>query len=204
MRVPKEMRAYVDKISRLSPSTWRSVERTVVKRTYRARDHICPFGRTAHDVGLLVEGWVRAYVSTDKGHEFTKHLFSAPSIVGDYASLLTGEPVRVAQQTLTNCTVFSIRWDAIQLLSDHDRDIERLLRRFAEAAYLEKEEREIELATMDAQLRYERALVRYPGIEQALPQYEIAAYLAITPTQLSRVRSRRAHQVKSGGSELTV
>lgn len=138
-----------------------------------------------------MNGWVRAYLVTEEGREFTKHLFAAPGIVGDYASLLTGAPVRIAQQSLTPCEVLAVPWADVTALAEERRDLERLLRRYAELSYLAKEEREIELATLPASERYERVLVRYPGIEQALPQYEIAAYLAITPTQLSRIRARR-------------
>ena len=191
MGVPELIRAYVEAISPVTDVSWRAIEERFARRTFDARDYICPPLTVAREVGILAEGWVRAYMTDEAGHEFTKHLFRAPDAVGDYASLLTGQRVRVPQQALTDCIVYFVPWDHLQSLAESESDIALLLRRYAEAAYLQKEQREIELATMDAAARYEQALQRFPGIEQALPQYEIAAYLAITPTQLSRVRARR-------------
>lgn len=65
------------------------------------------------------------------------------------------------------------------------------MRQFAEACFSLNERRKIDLATKSAGERYEIMLAEYPDVEQAIPQYEVAAYLAITPTQLSRIRAER-------------
>jgi len=44
------------------------------------------------------------------------------------------------------------------------------------------------MALLDAEKRYLILQKEYPGIELKIPQYHIAAYLGISPTQLSRIR----------------
>ena len=69
-------------------------------------------------------------------------------------------------------------------------DFERLGRKIAEFYFLEKEKKEIEMALMDATERYLLFKEQFPTLEQLIPQYHIASYLSISPTQLSRLRNK--------------
>ena len=57
-----------------------------------------------------------------------------------------------------------------------------------EHAYIKLEKTVISLGTKDAKERYLSLLNRLTGIEDLIPQYQIASYLGITPIQLSRIR----------------
>jgi len=52
---------------------------------------------------------------------------------------------------------------------------------------IEKEPFEISLRYDEAKTRYEEFLVRYPNLAGRLKKHHIAAYLGITPTQLSSI-----------------
>ncbi len=69
-------------------------------------------------------------------------------------------------------------------------DLESLGRKIAEFYFLEKEEKEIEMALLDADKRYLIMRERFPTLEATVPQYYIASYLGISPTQLSRIRRK--------------
>ncbi|MNL75244.1 hypothetical protein D3C87_2010170 [compost metagenome] len=67
------------------------------------------------------------------------------------------------------------------------------MRNSVERLYIRKEERERELLFLSALQRYEAFLVKYPGLENRIPQYHIASYLGISPVSLSRMlRPKRA------------
>ncbi|GMU95073.1 MAG: hypothetical protein AMXMBFR50_05900 [Ignavibacterium album] len=55
---------------------------------------------------------------------------------------------------------------------------------------MQKEKREIEIVLLNAEKRYQIFRNDFPQLEQQIPQYHIASYLAITPTQLSRIRRK--------------
>ena len=66
--------------------------------------------------------------------------------------------------------------------------LDTLGRKIAEFYFLEKEQKEIEMALLDADKRYLLMREKFPHIENEIPQYHIASYLGISPTQLSRIR----------------
>jgi CRP-like cAMP-binding protein len=179
---------YLNAIYPLEPDTWAALEPLFQAVRVAKGAHLVSAGRPSTRLGLLEAGWVRAYYVSADGTEYSKYLFHGPALVGDYASLLTGELVRTPQQALSECIVHLADWPRVERLFDRHRDLERLARRFAELLYLENEKREIELVTLPATERLRLLLERHPTIEQDLPKYQIAAHLGITPTQLSRIR----------------
>ena len=191
MRLPDPLVAHIQQISPLEAETWRVLGPLFEARRLERGEHFVGVGSVTRRFGLLESGWIRAYFTTTQGNEYNKHLFQGPAVVGDYASLLTGRAVQVPQQALTDRVVWVGDYRALVQLFDAHRDLERLARRFAELLYLEKEQRELELVTLTAKERYLLLLERWPEVEQTLAQYQIASYLGVTPTQLSRIRAQR-------------
>lgn len=190
MWLPDALVAHVRGIHPLSAEAWHQMRPLFSRRTMARREHFAVAGARQRTVGLLEEGYVRAYYTTADGKEYNKHLFVGPAIIGDYASLITGLPVELPQQALSDCVVWVAEYQAITELEPRLPELVQFHRRFAEAMYLEKERRELQLATQPAAERYADFRRQFPRIENHLPQYEIAAYLGITPTQLSRIRAR--------------
>ncbi|MCH2046911.1 MAG: Crp/Fnr family transcriptional regulator, partial [Saprospiraceae bacterium] len=93
-------------------------------------------------------------------------------------------------QALTDCKVWVADFVKIEALYDQYHDLERLGRKIAEQYFLEKEQKELEMALLDADKRYLLMRERFPTIEASIPQYYIASYLGISPTQLSRIRRK--------------
>lgn len=190
MWLPDALVAYAHAIHPLSAAVWHTLRPLFSRRTLTFREHFAVAGTRQRTVGLLEEGCVRAYYTTAGGKEYNKHFFIGPAIIGDYASLITGLPVELPQQALSDCVVWVAEYRAITELEPRLPELVQFHRRFAEAMYLEKERRELQIATQPAAERYADFRRRFPAIEDHLPQYEIAAYLGITPTQLSRIRAR--------------
>jgi len=190
MWLPDVLVAHVQSIHPVPVAVLDELRPLFSRRTLARREHFAVAGTCQRLMGLLEVGYLRAYYVTADGKEYNKHLFVGPAIVGDYASLLTGRPVELPQQALSDCVVWVAEYRALIELKPRLPDLVQLHRRFAEAMYLEKERRELQIATLPAAERYADFRRQFPGIEHHLPQYEVAAYLGITPTQLSRIRAR--------------
>jgi CRP-like cAMP-binding protein len=149
-------------------------------------------GEYAKEIAFLETGIVRAFFINNEGKEYNKTFFSAPSIIGSYASLISKQKNNVAQQALTDCKIWKASFHEIEKVSEGNFEIERLRRIIAENYFLSNEKKELEMALLDADKRYLILQEEYPGIELKIPQYHIASYLGISPTQLSRIRKNRS------------
>jgi CRP-like cAMP-binding protein len=93
---------------------------------------------------------------------------------------------------MTDCVIWTLKYDEITSRYDACPDLERLARKMAEYYFLQKEKKELEIVLLNATERYQIFQTEFPGIEQHIAQYHVASYLGITPIQLSRIRHPQA------------
>lgn len=160
-------------------------EKQLVKHDYFAHE-----GEYASKIAFISIGIVRAFYRNNEGNEYNKTFFSKKELLGAYSSLITKQKNQINLQCLTDCTFFIADYAEIQKLYNANPKIERLARILAEQIFVSKEKREIELVMLDATERYRIFQSEHPGLENLIPQYHIASYLGITPTQLSRIRAK--------------
>lgn len=160
-------------------------EDTLKRGEYFARE-----GEFSKKIGFLSSGIIRAFYRNQQGTEYNKHFFIQDQMVGGYASLVSKMANQINQQALCDCKLLIADYCEIMALYDECPDLERLSRRLAEIYFVDKERREIEIVLLDATARYLIFRQQYPGLEQLIPQHHIAAYLGISPTQLSRIRRK--------------
>jgi len=173
-----------------SGEAWSDFSAIFTESHLRRGDYFALEGRVEMRFGFLLQGVMRAFYRNQEGVEYNKTFFTAHDFFGAYASLVTGKPNRIHVQALTDCTLLSASYRDLTALFPRHRSLETLARLIAERFYIEKEQREIELVLLQADERYRIFRDNYPGLENDIPQYHIASYLGITPTQLSRIRAR--------------
>ena len=181
---------YLNSISPLQDKTWEKIEPLFSEMTLDKGDYFINEGEQAKQIGFLTSGIIRAFFRNKEGLEYNKHFFVTHHIVGGYSSLVTSTQNKIIQQALTNCKLLVANYSEITKLYDLFPDFERVGRRIAELYFVNKEQREIEIVLLNADERYLIFRQEYPQLEQQIPQYQIASYLGITPTQLSRIRRK--------------
>jgi CRP-like cAMP-binding protein len=185
---------YFNAVSPLQAETWEAIlphfhETQLMAGDYFVKEHV-----VAHQIAFLQSGIVRAFFTNQKGQEYNKQFFVGPSSIGAYTSLLTGKSNLIPQQALTPCTIWACEYEKLTRLYPKFHDLERLARKIAEHYFLEKEKKELEIVLLDAAQRYELFQDEFPTVAQQIPQYHIASYLGITPTQLSRIRRQSSRK----------
>lgn len=184
----EQFKHYVNQISPLSDEPFEALWSCFHPEEIKKNEFFAKEGKAAKQIGFLTQGIIRAYFQNSKGKEYNKQFFVGPSIVGAYSSLLTHQPNKIAQQALTDSQVLVANFEDVTVLYKQFHELERLGRKMAEYYFLEKEKKEIEMALLDASERYVILRETFPQIETSIPQYHIASYLGISPTQLSRIR----------------
>ena len=186
----KEPIAYLNQISPLRQDTIQSLSQLFTPAVLEEDEFFIEERKYAKQIAFLEKGIVRAFFVNKEGKEYNKQFFVGPTLIGAYTSLLTKQKNKIAQKTLTECKIWKAPFHEIELLYTKHHDFERLGRKIAEYYFLEKEKKEIEMALLDAEDRYLILREEFPGLEMKNPQYHIASYLGISPTQLSRVRNK--------------
>lgn len=186
----QDFKKYIVQISPLNEEVLTKVMACFHPKTLKKHEFFVREGEYAQEVGFLANGIMRAYFVNSQGKEYNKQFFTSPSMIGAYTSLLTKKPNKIAQQALTDCEILVADYQKIEKLYQEHHQFERFGRKVAEFYFLEKEQKEIEMALLDAEQRYLILRKTFPQIEITVSQYHIASYLGITPTQLSRIRRK--------------
>jgi CRP-like cAMP-binding protein len=142
--------AFFTNIIPLSEETLALMSEIFVYDELKKGEYFIQKGQFAKEIAFLETGIVRAYYINNDGKEYNKTFFSAPSIIGSYASLISKQKNTVAQQALTDCKIWKASFHKIEQLSDGNYEIERLRRTIAESYFLSNEKKEIEMALLDA------------------------------------------------------
>ena len=161
------------------------------KKQLKKNEYFAVEGEYSAQLGFVLEGVVRAFYRNNEGNEYNKTFFTTSHFVGAYSSLVTNQKNLIHIQCLTDCVFLVADFREITTLYDGHPKIERLARVLAEHFFVAKEKREIELVMLEASERYAIFREEHPHLENLIPQYHIASYLGITPTQLSRIRAKK-------------
>lgn len=186
----KLLKQYFNSISPLSEETWKEVSLLFKQKSLSVNEYFVEERKYSKEIAFLEKGIVRAFFTNSRAKEYNKQFFVGPNLIGAYTSLLTNEKNLIPQQALTKCVIWVANYSELERLFIKFHDFERLGRKIAEFYFLEKEKKELEMALMDSTERYLLFRRQFPTLEQLIPQYHIASYLSISPTQLSRLRNK--------------
>lgn len=184
------LKAYFQQISSLSSDSYDLLLQQFEPKNYDKGAYFAKEGRYESHFGILTEGVIRAFFRNQDGLEYNK-TFSVPfAFIGAYSSLVTGNKNLINIQCLTACKILVADYPNFTKLYKTAPEIETFSRRLSELYFVAKEQRELELVLLTADKRYEIFKRDFPNLDQLVPQYHIASYLGITPTQLSRIRKK--------------
>ncbi len=183
------LKSYADRILPLEDKDWKAFSHLFREKIIRKGEHFSEEGKVASQLTLLTDGVIRFYYKKKDNVECCTQFFVPKQWIGDYSSLISKQVARVSIQALADCRVLSADFSALTALYDKHPKIERFIRLLVEQHYINKERKEMEMMRMNADERYLAFLKEFPMLESLIPQYQIASYLHITPSQLSRVRS---------------
>jgi len=183
------LRALFESYASIPDAEWIFFARHVAERRFARGDFLCRAGQADPALYFVLEGIVRVFYSSDAG-EPTRNFVFERRFAGDWAAVLTGEPCGTYQQALGPVRAMVIPGTLLGALYDRHPCWERIGRRMAEAAWLEKEEKERRFRTLTPEAHY-RLLLTWGSMKTTrVPLRHLASYLGVTPETLSRIRAR--------------
>ncbi len=143
-------------------------------------------------IGFVINGIVRVYHLNENGTEHNKGFFIKSDLF--MTSLDEKEDSSVFIQAITKCKIIIFDYSEFMELSLKYKVLEKVLNKILLDYMTKKQQREIELLSLDAKDRYIQFVKNNPVLSEKLPQFHIASYLGITPTQLSRIKKQLNNQ----------
>jgi CRP-like cAMP-binding protein len=140
---------------------------------------------------FLESGYTRSYVLNPEGDDISTRFFGPSDIVIDWHSYFLKTPCRENIQAITPCVAWKITFENFMKLF-HIEAFREVGRTRLVNHFFELKTHTVSIIADAASDRYRALLENRPDIIQNVPLKQIATYLGITDTSLSRIRKELA------------
>lgn len=158
---------------------------------FSKNDYLIKEGTTAAFYYFIESGFARSYVIDLEGNDITTKFFSNTDIVIDWHSYFLKTQCRENIQAITPCVAWKISFENFMKLFTIEAFREVGRTRLV-SNYFELKNHSVSIIADPAKDRYLNLLKSKPAIVQNVPLKQIATYLGITDTSLSRIRKEIA------------
>ncbi|NIF05207.1 Crp/Fnr family transcriptional regulator [Chryseobacterium sp. Tr-659] len=172
----------------LSEETINALLNICTEDKYSKNDLLLESGSMARYYYFLKSGLVGYYTVDEKGESIYKIFFEENSFIASTAAIIKNQPSDFNIIALEDCSVIKYPVKAYRELLEQYHDLALFHMYYLEKNWVVKKE------PLEVSLKYETAKQRYLlllenlSLYNRLKQNQIASYLGITPTQLSRIK----------------
>jgi CRP-like cAMP-binding protein len=174
----------------LTPGECAIIESLFTFKKFRKRQYILQEGDITRHETFIVKGITRMYEVDEKGQEHVVLFGLEDWWIGDLYSFLSETPTMYNIDCIEDTEVLQITKPNLETLYGKVPKIERHFRIMIQNAFIAVTRRVSSSLSKSASERYDEFILKYPQIEQRVPNHQIASYLGITPQSLSRIRTK--------------
>jgi CRP-like cAMP-binding protein len=157
------------------------------RKEFSKNDYLIKEGTVADYYYFMESGFARSYVIDQEGNDITTKFFSGTDIVIDWHSYFLKTRCREYIQAVTPCVAWKISFENFMKLF-HIESFREVGRTRLINNYFELKNHSVSVIADAARDRYLNLMEAKPDIVQNVPLKQIATYLGITDTSLSRIR----------------
>jgi CRP-like cAMP-binding protein len=154
-------------------------------------DYLIKEGSTAAYYYFLESGFARSYVIDLEGNDISTKFYGSKDLVIDWHSYFLKTQCRETTQAISNCKAWKITFEKFMKLF-HIEAFREIGRTRLISNYFDLKNHSISMIADPAKDRYLHLLETQPDIVQNVPLKQIATYLGVTDTSLSRIRKEIA------------
>lgn len=155
-------------------------------------DYLLEEGKVANHYWFIECGFVRSFAIDTSGDDVSTNFYTRADIVIDWPSFFLRTATKENIQALTDCICWQLDFETFQQLFHGMEAFREAGRSRLVSSYFELKRHSTGLITDQAKDRYLRLISEKPEIVQNVPLKQIASYLGITDTSLSRIRKEIA------------
>lgn len=184
------VRAALSSFAEIPDAEWEKMSPTLRHVHLKKNEYFIRSGSVPDKMACIVSGIFRVFYNTGSGDEKILAIRNEGWMLSAFSAFLEHTPSWYDIQALEDSDVLYISLDQyIDGLLGHPC-WQAINTKYVQMLFVEKERRESEFLSDDAETRYKKFRQRFPGAEGRIRQYHIASYLGITPVALSRIRRK--------------
>ena len=157
-------------------------------RHFERGEEFVRVGEVARNIGYIKSGTMKYVAYSSDGDEHVVGMESEGDFVSDFPFSLSGIESRVSIVAVTPCDIYCFPVKGVVKLMNEDADIREKVHRSTEAVFSTVYDRYMAMYCKTPQQRYENLITRHPDLFAMFSLKDIASFLNITPTHLSRLR----------------
>ena len=161
---------------------------------FQKNDFLLREGQASKYYWFVESGFIRAYAVDLKGNEVSTQFYTRGDIAIDWPAFLQQRPTRQHLQALSDCHCWQLDFERFQEFFHSIEAFREAGRARLVNSYFELQEQAISMIVDQAKERYQKLLAEKPSLLHNVPLKQLASYLGITDTSLSRIRKEIARE----------
>lgn len=137
---------------------------------------------------FLQSGFMRAFTYDSNGNEITTNFYQKDSVVFEVSSFYLKTKSTENIQAVTDCRGYAISYEQLNLLLHDIPEFRAYGVKMLAREYVLYKKRALELINLSGEARYENLITTNKEVFQFAQLKQIASYLNVTDTSLSRIR----------------
>lgn len=177
-------------LEKIDLTYWRDLcQREGRLRHYEAGEFFLEAGKVARFMGYVQSGSLKYTVNDSEGNEHVINLEPEGGFASDFPNSLYGIPSKVSVIATSPCEIYCVPTAALRSRISTDPEFKFIVAKTTEQIFEQVYSRLIESYTIPPRERYQQLVAKYPYLFEIFQLQDIASFLRITPTHLSRIRN---------------
>lgn len=185
----QELYAYIRPIVSFTPDERQVLENAFTFRQVPKKFRLSEEGKIARELYFICKGLLRLYYTKD-GEEITGYIFKEHLFASSYDSFLRRAPSIQTLETLEDCDLLVLSYNALERLYEVLPKMQVLVRKVAEQRFINAQQILSSFILDSPEERYLKFEAQHGELLLRVPHHMIASFLGITPVSMSRIRKR--------------
>jgi CRP-like cAMP-binding protein len=164
------------------------VKSKAVFKSLKKDEYYQEAGKIPREIIFLTKGIIRISYYDNKGNDITKYFLDENRFIADINSYNQGIPSTEYAQAIMDCEYFAFSKEGMEELSLTIIGWDAIISKITAKGLADKLTRISSMMAEDATERYLHFLTNFPGLANRIPLSQLASYLGITQSSLSRIR----------------
>lgn len=180
---------YIDQIDF---EAWREICVSKGKLRHFAKgEEFVSIGKIGRYIGFIQSGTLKYVARSTDGTEHVMGLVFGEGLVADWPFCLYGKEAKLSIVAAKDCEIYCVSSEEVKKRMDNDQEFRDVIMHSTEEVYTTVYDRYVDLYVKTPQERYDDLINRHPDLFDLFSLKDIASFLKITPTHLSRLRNAK-------------